>query len=423
MIAQIYEAFLKSTGVTTDTRTIEEGKIFFALKGENFNGNKFAAQAFEKGALAVVVDEEKYKLNEQCFLVDNVLETLQALASHHRDQFKIPIVAITGSNGKTTTKELMYWMLATQLNTFATKGNYNNHIGVPLSLLSIKQDTKVAIIEMGANHLGEIADYCKWAKPTHGFITNIGSAHLEGFGSHENIIKAKSELYESIKARKGIIFYNNDDVLLTSLLEDYEYKISYGCQGEVDTKVELESSFPTVSVKYNDNVYRSNLFGEYNFSNISAALALADYFDISHENLQLALQGYIPDNNRSEIKQVGSNLVILDAYNANPTSVKAAVKSYAQLGVANKMLFIGDMFELGKESQKLHQDIINYIESFDFEKVILVGKEFVKCNSKKGAIFIDTTTKAKEWFDNQNFQNCTFLIKGSRGMKMESLLK
>lgn len=422
MIEELYEKFKSSTGVTTDTRAVQKDNIFFALKGENFNGNKFAEQALQSGAKYAVIDEEAFKKDDRYILVEDVLTCLQNLASHHRDQFKIAVIGITGSNGKTTTKELMNAVLSTTFNTFATVGNFNNHIGVPLSLLSITAETKVAIIEMGANHMGEIASYCEWVKPTHGLITNIGNAHLEGFGSFENIITAKSELYDHIKANNKIIFYNEDDVLLKSLLEDYEYKISYGSEGEVDTLVKMESAFPTVTVSCNEEQYRSNLFGEYNFTNISAALAVADYFDITPDMIRAALQNYIPKNNRSEIRQIDSNIIVLDAYNANPTSVKAAIKSFANLGVANKTIIIGDMFELGKDSQKLHQDTLNYIESYDFEQMLFVGKEFMKCASKKNAIFIENTDEAKTWFKNQKFDQATILIKGSRGMKLETLL-
>lgn len=422
MIIELYEKFKSATGVTTDTRAVEKDNIFFALKGENFNGNLFAEQALNNGAKYAVIDEEAFQKDERYILVEDVLSTLQNLASHHRDQFKIAVIGITGSNGKTTTKELINAVLSTSFKTFATVGNFNNHIGVPLSLLSITAETKIAIIEMGANHMGEIADYCKWVKPTHGLITNIGSAHLEGFGSFENIITAKSELYNNIKENKKIIFFNNDDVLLKSLLEDYDFKISYGSEGEVDTLVKMDSAFPTVTVSHNDEQYRTNLFGEYNFANISAALALADYFDIEPKLVRSALESYIPKNNRSEIRQIDSNIIILDAYNANPTSVKAAIKSFANLGVANKTIIIGDMFELGKESQKLHQDTLNYIESFDFKQMVFVGKEFKLCSSKKNALFLENTEEAKTWYKNQKFDQETILIKGSRGMKLETLL-
>lgn len=422
MIETLYTKFKLSSGVTTDTRAIEKDNIFFALKGEHFNGNKFAKKALEAGAAFVVIDEAEYKTDDRYILVEDVLAALQELAAHHRAQFNIAVIALTGSNGKTTTKELINAILSTSFNTIATKGNYNNHIGVPLTLLSIKDDTKVAIIEMGANHLGEIASYCKWVKPTHGLITNIGNAHLEGFGSYENIITAKSELYDEIRENKRIAFYNHDDVLLTEILKDYYYKISYGSDGEVDTLVKMENAFPTLSVNMNAKQYKTNLFGEYNFTNISAALAIADYFDIQPEFVSAALENYVPQNNRSEIRQIDSNIVILDAYNANPTSVKAAVKSFANLGVSNKKLIIGDMFELGKDSTKLHQDTINYIESHNFDEVVFVGAEFSKCSSKNNAQFLSNTKEAQNWFKNKEFKQATILIKGSRGMKLESLL-
>lgn len=422
MLVQLYDLFLTSSGVVTDTRNIKPNSIFFALKGERFNGNEFAKAALDAGATYAVIDEEKYAIDNRCFLVDDVLTTLQNLAAHHRQQFNIPFIAITGSNGKTTTKELIHAVLSSQFNCMATVGNLNNHIGVPLTLLQINKDTEIAIIEMGANHLKEIEAYCKWVKPTHGLITNIGNAHLEGFGSYENIIKAKSELYEALKAQQKIIFYNDDDYLLKSLLTDYDYKISYGTSNDLDTVVQTEQLFPTLSVRYENEVLTSNLFGEYNFPNIMAAIALASYFDISIANIKLSLKQYTPKNNRSEIRTLGTNLVILDAYNANPTSVQAAVKSFAQLNVVNKVVIIGDMFELGKDSQKLHQDIVSYIESYSFDYIVFVGAEFLMCKSKQNSLFLANTDDAKKWFELLGFENHTILIKGSRGMKMESLL-
>lgn len=423
---ELYSQFLESTGVATDTRAIEKGNMFFALKGDSFNGNRFADKAVEIGALFVVIDEKEYATSERYILVEDVLKTLQELAAHHRSMFKIPVIGITGTNGKTTTKELINTVLSTKFNVFATKGNFNNHIGVPLSLLSITKETEIAIIEMGANHVGEIADYCKWVKPTLGLITNIGSAHLEGFGSFENIITAKTELYTELKENNKIIFFNDDDELVKSLVNDYEFRISYGNKESVDTRVKVLNSFPTVQLTLIEEGVvkegiRTNLFGEYNASNISAALAIASYFDISFELMKSGLEGYIPKNNRSEIREVGTNLVILDAYNANPTSVKAAVDSFSKLLVAQKVVMIGDMFELGKDSLKLHQEIVDFVCSSDFEKTIFVGKDFSQCTADN-AIFFETTEKLKQWFINEKMQASIILIKGSRGMKMESII-
>tara|TARA_B110000908_G_C10193710_1_gene421800 strand:+ start:43 stop:1329 length:1287 start_codon:yes stop_codon:yes gene_type:complete len=422
----LYSQFLESTGVATDTRAIEEGNIFFALKGDSFNGNRFADKALELGALFVVIDEKEYVTSERYILVEDVLKTLQELAAHHRSMFKIPVIGITGTNGKTTTKELINTVLSTKFNVFATKGNFNNHIGVPLSLLSITKETEIAIIEMGANHVGEIADYCKWMKPTLGLITNIGSAHLEGFGSFENIITAKTELYTELKENNKIIFFNDDDELVKSLVNDYEFRISYGNKESVDTRVKVLNSFPTVQLTLVEEDLvkeriRTNLFGEYNVSNISAALAIGSYFDISFELMKSGLEGYIPKNNRSEIREVGTNLVILDAYNANPTSVKAAVDSFSKLLGAQKVVMIGDMFELGKDSLKLHQEIVDFVCSSNFEKTIFVGKDFSQCTADN-AIFFETTEKLKQWFINEKMQASIILIKGSRGMKMESII-
>lgn len=431
-IKEIYSKFLESTGITTDTRAIEEGKLFFALKGDSFNGNKFADQALKYGALYAIVDEKEYQKSNRHILVEDVLTTLQELSAYHRAQFKIPVIGITGSNGKTTTKELINAVLSTKFNVFATKGNFNNHIGVPLSLLSITEETEIAIIEMGANHVGEIASYCQWVKPTLGLITNIGNAHLEGFGSFENIIKAKTELYNELKKNNKIIFFNDDDELIKSLVGDYTFKISYGQKETVDTKIEIIHLFPTVALtmfeeneetgkKEKKGSLSSNLFGAYNVSNISVALGLASYFGIPFDLIKAGLENYIPKNNRSEIRQFGTNLVILDAYNANPTSVKAAVESFSKLEVAQKVVLIGDMFEIGKDSLKLHQEIVDFVSLANFDKMVFVGKEFNQCISEN-ALFFKTTEEAKKWFLQENISASTVLIKGSRGMKMESIL-
>lgn len=425
-INELYSQFLESTGIATDTRAIEKGKLFFALKGMSFNGNKFADQAIEAGALFAIIDEKEYKTSDRHIFVDNVLETLQGLAAYHRSKFKIPVIGVTGSNGKTTTKELINAVLSTKFNVFATKGNFNNHIGVPLSLLSITKETEIAIIEMGANHIGEIASYCKWVKPTLGLITNIGHAHLAGFGSFENIIKAKSELYDELKETNKIIFYNDDDELIKSLLSDYVYKISYGRDDSVDTQVKVLNSFPTVQLTLvEEGVVQAgintHLFGEYNASNLSAALAIASYFNIPFDFVKAGLEDYVPKNNRSEIRQLGTNLVILDAYNANPTSVEAAVDSFSKLAVAQKVVMIGDMFELGKDAFKLHQSIVDFVCLSKFDKTIFVGKEFCKCVAEN-ALFFETTQDAKKWFLDENLNTSTILIKGSRGMKMESII-
>lgn len=422
-INEIYKKFTESSGATTDTRDVKKDNFFFALKGENFNGNKFAKQAIEKGAYCAIIDEEEYCINSDYILVENVLNTLQELSAYHRSQFKIPIIAITGTNGKTTTKELIHAVLKTKFNVTATKGNYNNHIGVPLSLLRIKKETEIAIIEMGANHIGEIASYCKWVKPTLGLITNIGKAHLEGFGSYENIIIAKTELYKELKENNKIIFYNKADDLLRKIVKDYTYKISYGPTKDVDTQVEISNNFPTVEVLFEKEQIKTNLFGEYNLSNISVAIALASYFDIPNNYIKLALESYKPKNNRSEIKQISDNIIILDAYNANPTSVKAAVESFSKLNVKNKILILGDMFELGKDSIKLHEEIVSFAEQqHSFDEIILVGTHFSKCSNIAKSKVIESTKEALVWYKNQKFSLATILIKGSRGMQLEKLL-
>ncbi len=414
-IAQLYQLYSQTYLVDTDTRKIRKGTIFFALKGDNFNGNEFTEEALKSGANYVVIDEEKYKTNSKTILVKNVLETLQKLANFHRKQLAIPIISLTGSNGKTTTKELINAVLSKKYATVATAGNLNNHIGVPLTLLSMTPKTEIGIVEMGANHLKEIEFLCKIAEPTYGLITNFGKAHLEGFGSFEGVIKGKSELYDFIRLNKGTVFINTDD--------DLQEKQSAGINTiEFNNGiVKFMDANPFVKVQFKNILIESKLIGKYNYNNIAVAVAVGNYFDISKTDIKIAIENYIPTNNRSQIIQKGSNKIILDAYNANPTSMQAALENFSQLKDENKIVFLGDMFELGKDSEAEHKKIANLVASYHFSKVFLIGKAF-STTGAKNAFVSESYESFKNLTNYSNINNATILIKGSRGMALERLL-
>lgn len=423
-IKELYNLFLESDGVSTDTRQDIGNTIFFALSGENFNGNKFALDAIKKGALISVVDDSDYCLSDQCFLVDNVLDTLQQLARYHRKQMDVTIVAITGSNGKTTTKELISIVLSKSINIISTLGNFNNHIGVPLTLLRIKEDTELAVVEMGANHIGEIESLCEIALPDVGIITNIGKAHLEGFGSYEGVITAKNELYNYIINHQGKIIVNADDDLLMELSAKAN-RLTYGVNNS-DIEGEIVVTHPHLQIKwaFNQEIFHchSNLYGKYNFYNILAAMAVGCYFNIEPEFVNRAIEEYIPKNNRSQQLRTKTNNIILDAYNANPYSMAEAIISFADCKFENPWLFIGDMFELGEYSLVEHQKIIELLIEKGFTNVCLLGNDFAKTTNNVFLKFSDTEAAVKYLTDNPVI-NCNILIKGSRGMKMEDLLK
>lgn len=422
MIQELYNIFLKSTGVCTDTRKLQKDNLFFALKGPSFNGNEFAEKALNNGAAYAVIDEEKFKKDERFILVKDVLTALQALAKHHRQQLDIPIIAITGSNGKTTTKELTQAVLKTTFKTFATDGNLNNHIGVPLSLLSINKQHEIAIIEMGANHQGEIAAYCEWVMPKFGLINNIGSAHLEGFGGIEGVIKGKTELYKSLEKNKGLVFYNEDDALLKEKSKLIKERVSYGTKKTADYTFNFISENPFVKIAFSGVEISSNLTGGYNFSNLMVAVAIGVHFGVSIENIKKGIENYFPDNNRSQILEKDGVKYILDAYNANPTSMQAALESFAKMEASKKMIIIGDMYELGSESEQAHQKILQLIKDLSFDKVLVVGNLFSKHRENFEFTFLNSANEAKEWLRNQNLKDCTILVKGSRGVKLETIL-
>ena len=414
-IEHLYNLYTQTYLVDTDTRKIRKGSLFFALKGENFNGNKFAINAINGGANYAIIDEEKYNTHLNTILVNNVLETLQQLANFHRKQLNILIISLTGSNGKTTTKELINAVLSKKLKTTATVGNLNNHIGVPLTLLSMTPATEIGIVEMGANHLEEINFLCNIAEPNYGYITNFGKAHLEGFGSVEGVIKGKSELYDFLRSNNGTAFINSDD--------EIQVKQSIGVNLIPFNKKSIQfiEANPFVKIQYKNSLIESKLIGKYNFNNIAAAIAIGNYFKVSEKNIKNAIENYIPTNNRSQIIQKGANNIILDAYNANPSSMQAALENFKELKFSNKIVFLGDMFELGKDSKIEHQKIADLVTSYNFEKVYLIGKAFSTTNVKNAFVY-NSFDNLKNSNSSIKITNATILIKGSRGMALERIL-
>lgn len=422
---KIFEAFKKLYKVSTDTRMDVSNSLFFALSGENFDGNKFALQALQKGASYAVIDNPEYKINDKYILVNDVLKALQDLALRHRQSLKTTILAITGSNGKTTTKELVSSVLSTEKKIISTAGNFNNHIGVPLSILNIKPETEIAIIEMGANHRGEIKNLCKIATPDIGIITNIGKAHLEGFGSFEGVIATKNELYESINSRKGEIIKNADDKLLMQMGTDTK-SFTYGTKN-ANVIGEIISANPSLIVKWTFNnshhIIKSKLYGSYNFANIMAAVAVGIFFNIKAENINFAIESYLPSNNRSQLYKTSKNSLILDAYNANPVSMQNAIKSFKDFDAPNSLLILGDMFELGNSSKEEHKKIIELLKTVGFINVFLVGEAFYNLREPHNFNSFKKTSDLKEFLNMNPLNDKSILIKGSRGMKLESLVE
>ncbi len=421
-IEQIHELFLNSSGVSTDTRKIKENSIFFALKGDNFNGNTFALQALEKGASYAVIDEQPAEENNRLILVQDVLAALQKLSTFHRNYLKIPIISLTGSNGKTTTKELINAVLSTRFKTAATLGNLNNHIGVPLTLLSMTGDTEIGIVEMGANHQKEIEFLCGIAQPDYGYITNFGKAHLEGFGSMEGVIKGKSELYGFLKQNDKAIFLNYDDPIQKKQ-SGYHKTYSFGSSKEADLQIQFPTGSDYASIQYNDLKIESRLTGAYNAKNMAAAFSIGKYFNVPEAQIKTAIEGYTPQNNRSQIIEKGSTKIILDAYNANPTSMAAAIENFETLEGASKMAFLGDMFEMGAQAAEEHQQLVNKLEASNIEKVILLGENFYRTatNTEKIQKF-KNFEEFKAAFNLRETEGKFLLIKGSRGMALERIV-
>lgn len=421
-IAEIYRIYRQWPSVQTDTRKIQEGDIYFALGGPNFDGNTFAAEAIAKGAAYAVIDKVEFALNEQYIVVDDVLTTLQQLARYHRQQFNIPFIAITGSNGKTTTKELVAAVLSRKYTTYYTAGNLNNHIGVPLTLLKIKDDAEMAIIEMGANHQREIASYCEIALPTHGIITNCGKAHIEGFGGIEGVRKGKGELYDFLRGNNGIIFRNADLDYLDGMATGISEQVTYGVANATYTGLpQMNGVFINVVVDTAEGseLIGTHLVGEYNFPNVMLAIAAGMHFGVSIDDIKTALNEYQPDNSRSQWVTKGTNQLILDAYNANPTSMKAAIQNFASLDLPNKLVWLGGMKEMGTEEYNEHKALIELVDSYKWNGVILVGKEFEPLKGTHQ--WFATSAEAAAYIKTHLPANSAILIKGSRGSKMEVL--
>ena len=422
-ISEIYRYFLLSDGVSTDSRDDVNNKLFFALSGENFNGNKFANEAQKKGALICIIDDSSYSTNNS-IVVPDVLTTLQKLALHHRKQNTTTVLAITGTNGKTTTKELISRVLGSYTNIISTKGNFNNHIGVPLTLLTIKPTTKIAVIEMGANHVGEINKLCEIARPNVGIITNIGKAHLEGFGSLDGVIAAKNELYTYLKNNKGQIIVNGDDELLIKLSENIP-KTTYG-RSNANVIGKIIEYNPMLKIAWGNSILttecNSQLYGKYNFSNIMAAITTGQYFGVPVDKIDKAISTYSPENNRSQKINTKNNTILLDAYNANPTSMSGAITSFTDYNFENPYLILGDMFELGNYSASEHQVIVDLLINEKAINVILIGIDFSKTINHSFKTF--TTTKdAVHYLSVNKIKKANVLVKGSRGMKLEDLLE
>ncbi|MRI01711.1 UDP-N-acetylmuramoyl-tripeptide--D-alanyl-D-alanine ligase [Kriegella sp. EG-1] len=419
-IEQLHKLFLKHPTISTDTRKIKEGCIFFALKGENFNGNKYASEALNKGASFAIVDEVDYALNNQIILVDDVLKTLQKLATFHRNQSSAKIIALTGSNGKTTTKELINSVLSIKYKTIATIGNLNNHIGVPLTLLSIKPETELAIVEMGANHQKEIEFLCSIALPDFGYITNFGKAHLEGFGGEAGVIKGKSELYSYLISHNKPIFMNADDPIQLEKLGNYVKKYGFSQNQHNYYNIKFLEANPFVHLSFENEIIKSQLIGSYNYTNCCAAILIGKYFNIPDGDMNKAIASYVPKNNRSQLINKNGHIIILDAYNANPTSMIAALNNFNTMETSNKIIILGDMFELGKAAKKEHQNIANIAEEMPFNKILLVGENFAKTNTKN--LKFASFDLLKDYLKQNKFPQSSLLIKGSRGMALERVL-
>ena len=423
-INTIHSLFLECTKVSTDTRKIEKDCLFVALKGDNFDANTFAKEALDKGAKFVIIDNNEYYINEKTILVNDSLETLQQLAKFHRTYLGLPIIALTGSNGKTTTKELIHAVLSKKYNTIATIGNLNNHIGVPLTLLRFTKDTEIGIVEMGANHQKEIEFLCKIAQPDYGYITNFGKAHLEGFGGVEGVIKGKSEMYNFLQENNKMAFVNLDDAIQnekTTQLKRFTFSTA---NKNTDVRIGHIEANPMVKINYNNLFIHSHLIGIYNANNINAAITIGNYFKVTDNLIKEAIENYIPENNRSQLIQKNGNEIVLDAYNANPSSMTAAIMNFIQLDKANKIAILGDMFELGNESLSEHKKVIELLENQSEIKTYFIGKDFYanKLNSNHITFFEDFNSFAN-FLRERKPTNSLLLIKGSRGMALEKSLE
>lgn len=433
LIEDLFKLFKKNPIICTDSRNVSIGSLFFALKGDKFDGNNYAAEAIQKGASYAIIDNQKFNLNNSYILVNDVLSTLQTLANYHRRQLGIPIIAITGTNGKTTTKELFTAVFSKKFKVTATTGNLNNHVGVPVTLLSMKDDTKIGIVEMGANHLNEISTLCNIAEPNYGLITNIGKAHLEGFGSFKGIIKAKTELYKYVEKSNGTIFYNSDNSILLNNIKNLNCsKVSYGSSEGSFIQAKLISSDPYLNFsihladqtnKNKDLIINTHLVGGYNLENALAAMCAGLYFNIPMDDIQKAIETYEPTNFQSQFKKLGNNELLLDFYNANPSSMEVALRNFSESSERGlkKVIILGEMLELGKESELEHIKILKLIESLRLKDVFLVGKGF-KLSQSKTYKYFDNSELLKEYLREHKLEKSFILIKGSRGVKLEKIL-
>lgn len=425
-VEELHKIFLRTSDITTDSRDVKPDSVFFALRGDNFNGNKYAKQALDEGCPYAVIDDINFKLDDRYIVVDNVLNTLQELARYHRKQFNIPILAITGSNGKTTTKELVSAILGRKYNVVYTKGNFNNHIGVPLTLLRLNVKTEIGIVEMGANHPGEISDLCQLAEPSHGIITNIGHAHIEGFGSFENVIKAKSELYNWLRKNNGIIFQNSEDEILKGIVHPGDEIIPYSVSADKESTFSITKADPYLEVNWKHNnvelPLKTQLFGTYNIENLAAAISIGLYFQVDVDKIKAGIELFSPGDNRSQVFKTYENTLILDAYNANPTSMRAAIADFQKISAPRKVIILGDMFELGQDTLDQHKSIISILESINNFKAYLLGEMFTRASEGTHLTSFQNIDEAIQFFMSHPVHSSTILLKGSRMMSLEKLI-
>ena len=421
-LEKIYELYKKAYSITTDSRNISKDCIFVALKGEHFDGNDFALQVAEEGiAAGVIADRKDLSKHDRLFVVDDSLKALQELAKHHREQLGLPIIGITGTNGKTTTKELISAVLSKKYNIIYTQGNFNNQLGVPLTVLRIKPDTEMAVVEMGASHPGDIDELTNIGEPNYGIITNIGRAHLRDFGGYEGVIKTKNEMYQYIGAHKGILFVNKDNELLMSLANNIN-KVTYGTGNDADVKGKMLSANPYLSVEWNGYKIDTQLVGDYNFENVLAAICVGKYFKVAENDIVEALSSYCPTNNRSQVIETGKNRVVMDAYNANPTSMSYSIKNFRNICKDDNLLILGDMLELGEESQQEHQTIVKLLQELKFKNVCLVGEEFSKVSEHSKFSIFENVEALIEYLANHPISGFDILVKGSNGIHLNKII-
>ncbi len=426
-IRELYDIFLKHKAISTDSRNIKQDSVFFALKGDTFDGNKYVKESLEKGAEYAVISDAKFYIDEKTILVEDTLKTLQDLAAFHRKNIKTKIIGITGSNGKTTSKELVHKVLSKKHKTFATQGNFNNHIGVPLTLLELTDDIEIAVIEMGANHYGEISELCKIAAPDEGLITNIGKAHIGGFGSVENLIETKLGLFEAVKNTKGYFYLNSNDSILIKKINNYKNIVTYGnAENSIAKVIKIYNDiYLNIDVEINKRLFKikTNLIGKYNIDNILAAITVGLKNDVEPEKIIEAISEYVPSNNRSQLHKTEKNSLILDMYNANPTSMSLAISNFAEINLPEKVLIIGDMLELGDEEFNEHQEIVNLIKKYNFGKVFLIGKIFSSCNLPAEYKSFANIDDFNNHLKNNQLQSSSILLKASNGTGLKKCVE